>query len=111
MLTSLLKDIVGGNCLTMALICLQNGDMTGSSMVLNYMRLLRSINNFPVVNDSRQLGLLRKYRIELIHYMNTISMLGPGGLDRFNNQITDLEKELIEGNLDKLRYVDERTQM
>ena len=43
--------------------------------------------------------------------MNTISMLGPGGLDRFNNQITDLEKELIEGNLDKLRYVDERTQM
>lgn len=42
-MVSLLKDVVGGNCLTMALTCLQNGDMAGSSLVLNYMRLIRGI--------------------------------------------------------------------
>ena len=36
--------------------------------------------NFPVVNDSRQVGLLRKYRREIIHLMNMLTALGTGNL-------------------------------
>lgn len=108
-LTSLMKDILGGNCLTMAYICLQNGDMVGNSLVLNYMRQLRGIINYPVVNDSRQIGLLRKYRVEIIHLLSQISLLGAGEVDKFNNQISDLEKQLINGNLDKLKLAEERS--
>ena len=65
--TALLKDVLGGNCLTMAYFCLQNGDMVGSSLVLGYMRLMKQVINFPVTNDSRQIGLLRRYRLEIKH--------------------------------------------
>ena len=37
-LTSLLEDAIGGNSLTMALFCLENGNMVGTSMVLSYMK-------------------------------------------------------------------------
>ncbi|CAG9311298.1 unnamed protein product [Blepharisma stoltei] len=107
----LMGDILGGNCLSMGIFCLQNGDMIGSSLSLNYMRMVRSIMNFPVVNDNRQLGLLRIYRVEILYLINQLSLLGPGGVDSFNTQIADLEKQLIGGNLDKLRYADEKQRL
>lgn len=109
--TLLMSDILGGNCLAMGVFCLQNGDMVGSSLSLNYMRMIRSIHNFPVVNDNRQLGLLRKYRVEILYLLNQLSILGPGGIDNFNIQISDLEKQLITGNLDKLRFADDKTRL
>lgn len=108
MLTSLLKDILGGNCLTTALFTLQNGDPVGTSLVLNYMRLFKNIFNFPVVNDNRMLGLLRKFRVEISQLLNQLAMSSPEGIDGFNNKISQLEKEVIQGNLDKLRFHDEK---
>lgn len=109
--THLLKDALGGNCLSLGLVCLQNGDSSGTSLMLNYMRQLAQITNYPVVNDSKQLGLSRKFRKENIHLTNIITSLGTGNLDSFSNQISDLERQLIEGNLDKLRFIDEKTQL
>lgn len=110
-LTSLLKDALGGNCITMAYFCLQNGDTIGSSLVLSYMRLMKNIINFPVVNDSRQIGLLQRYRIEIKYLVNQLWLLGPKSIESFNSKISDLEKELIEGNLDKLKYYDEKLKL
>lgn len=107
--THLLKDIIGGNCLTMCLTCLQYGDNSGSLLILRYMQMLKNIMNFPVVNDSRQIGLLRKYRNEIMNLMNQISLLSINTLD--SGQISDLEKQLIEGNLRKLKYADEKSQL
>ncbi|CAG9332942.1 unnamed protein product [Blepharisma stoltei] len=105
----LLKDIFAGNCLSMCLTCLQYGDNIGSLLVLNYMKMLKATINFPVVNDSRQIGLLRKYRIEIMNLMNQISLLSVSALG--SGQITDLEKQLIDGNLHKLRIADEKSQL
>lgn len=109
--TALLKDVLGGNCLTMAYFCLQNGDMVGSSLVLSYMRLMKDVINFPVTNDSRQIGLLRKFRLEIKYLAHQLWLLGPRSIENFNKKISDLEKELIEGNLDKLQYYDERVKL
>lgn len=109
--TSLLKDAIGGNCLTMAYFCLQNGDTIGSSLVLSYMRLMKNIINFPVINDSRQIGLLQRYRVEIKYLVRQLWLLGPRSIENFNSKISDLEKELIEGNLDKLKYYDEKLKL
>lgn len=109
--TALLKDVIGGNSLTMAYFCLQNGDMIGSSLVLSYMRNMKNVVNFPVVNDSRQIGLLRRYRLEIKYLVHQLWLLGPRSIENFNTKISELEKELIEGNLDKLKYYDERVKL
>lgn len=109
--TLLLKDVIGGNCLTMAYFCLQNGDMIGSSLVLGYMRLMREIVNYPVINDSRHIGLARRFRLEIKHLAHQLWLLGPRSIENFNSKIAELEKELIEGNLDKLDYYNDRVKL
>mmetsp|Transcript_452 Transcript_452/g.550 ORF Transcript_452/g.550 Transcript_452/m.550 type:complete len:1047 (-) Transcript_452:2300-5440(-) len=111
MLTAMLKDVLGGNCLTVMLMCLQNGDTVGSSLSLNYMRQLRAIMNFPVVNDNRMLGLLHKYRVEVSHLLNQLMLNSPESIDGYNSKIGNLEKELIEGNLNKLKDNDEKSML
>jgi len=59
--------------------------------------MLKATIHFPVVNYSRQIGLLRKYRIEIMNLMNPISLLSASALG--SGQIIDLEKQLINENL------------
>lgn len=40
--------------------------MKGSSLTLRYMQLVRKIVNFPVLNDNKTFGLLKKFRTEAI---------------------------------------------
>ena len=63
--TQLLRDTFGGNSLTMGIFSLQYGDPIGSTLALRAMKRCQAIMNFPVINDNRTIGLLRKYRIEL----------------------------------------------
>lgn len=106
--TQLMKDMIGGNSLTAAIFCLQNGDPMGSSLVLSHMRMIRSIMNFPVVNDSRLIGLLRIYRLEIIELLHRISQSGTGSIDRMKQKIQELEKIIGVYNIDKLRVSDEK---
>ena len=106
--TELMKDVIGGNCLTACIFCLQNGDTQGSSLVLSYMRMVTKIMDYPVVNDSRLIGLLRKYRLEIMELLYQISNSGTGSIDVLNKRIAELEKQLILNNMEKLRYNDEK---
>jgi len=63
--TQLLRDSFGGNSLTMGIFTVQYGDPIGSTLTLRAMKRCQAIMNFPVINDNRTIGLLRKYRIEL----------------------------------------------
>ncbi|OMJ83352.1 hypothetical protein SteCoe_15755 [Stentor coeruleus] len=110
-ITQLLKDIIGGNCLALGLFCLQNGDLKGSELVLEYMKMLQRISNFPVVNDSRQIGLLRKFRSELIYLTEQLSLYGPGSVEAYSSHISELEKQLIDNNLEKLKFIEQRSQL
>jgi hypothetical protein len=64
-LTALCRDIFGGNSLGIGVFNVQQGDQVGSSMTLRTLHKAQSIFNFPVQNDNRVLGLLRKYRVEI----------------------------------------------
>jgi coiled-coil domain-containing protein 78 len=109
--TQLMKDSIGGNSLSIGIFCLQNGDPIGSSLVLSYMRMLRNIMNYPVVNDSRLIGLLRKYRLEIIELLFQLSNSGTGSIDMLNKRIAKLEEEAVKHNMEKLRFNDERVNL
>jgi hypothetical protein len=74
--------------------------------------------NFPVINDNRTIGLLRKYRLEMNASHGVLprpSNPGVAGfsdsLDTYNLKIAELEKKLIEENLEKLRFTDDKQKL
>lgn len=64
--TSLSRDIFGGNSLAIGIFCLQKGDPIGSSLTMRALQRCLAIQNFPLVNDNRVLGFHRKFRMEII---------------------------------------------
>jgi hypothetical protein len=64
-LTSLSRDIFGGNSLCIGIFCISYDDSIGSAMTMRALRRCQSIMNFPIQNDNRAMGLLRKYRMEI----------------------------------------------
>ena len=73
--------------------------------------------NYPVINDNRTIGLLRKYRVELNSGMSGLGAGGRGGVgsqdisDNYNLKIAELEKKLIEENLEKMRFTDDKQKL
>jgi kinesin family protein 11 len=106
--TSLMKDMIGGNCMSAGIFCLQNADPVGSSLVLSHMRMISNIKNYPVVNDSRFLGLLRKYRLDVIELKNQLTNSGSGSIDFLKQRIQDLEKTIQVQNIERLRISDDK---
>jgi len=103
-LTQLMKDTMGGNSLTVGLFNLQYGDPIGSTLAMRQFKRCQTIMSYPVINDNRTLGLLRKYRIELIQLYNQISIKPGDNADNYNLKIAELEKKLIEENLDRMKF-------
>ena len=64
-LTHLMKDVLGGNSLAVGLFCVKQDDGKGASLTFNYLNYTKNIFNFGIVNDSKAIGLLKKYRAEL----------------------------------------------
>ena len=64
-LTSLSRDIFGGNSLGVGIFHLQLNDAIGSAMTMRALQRCQMIMNFPVQNDNRVLGLLRKFRVQI----------------------------------------------
>lgn len=72
--------------------------------------------NFPVINDNRTIGLLRKYRIELAAHQTGGSganapKVGGDYAEGFNLKIAELEKKLIEENLERMKYTEEKQKL
>lgn len=74
--------------------------------------------NFPVINDNRTIGLLRKYRVELAAAQSQGSGFGMNGgftgnetIDNYNLKIAELEKKQIEDNLEKMRFNEEKQKL
>ena len=66
-----MKDTLGGNSLTIALFNIQNGDVKQTSLTLNYLKMARNIVNFPIINDSKSIELMRKLRAETLSALNS----------------------------------------
>jgi hypothetical protein len=56
--SSLCKELLGSNSLTLGIFCMQHGDQKGSALTLNMFKYSRRIQNFPIVNDAKSLGVL-----------------------------------------------------
>lgn len=106
-LSSLMKECLGGNSLGIGIFNIQNGDLKATSLALNFVKFARKVVNFPIINDNKSLGLLKILRSEII-----ISSKGKAfGDDRGSQRVVDLEKKLIEDNLDKLRTAEDRQRL
>ncbi|CDW90229.1 kinesin-like protein [Stylonychia lemnae] len=110
-LTELMKDVLGGNSLTVGVFTLQYGDPIGSTLTMRAFKKCQTIMNFPAINDSRTIGLLRKFRIELISLYNQVNMKPGDNADNYNLKIAELEKKLIDENLEKMKFTDEKTKL
>mgnify|MGYP000104790623 CR=1 FL=1 len=110
-LTTLLRDAIGGNSYTIGMICLRYGDIQGSSISLELMSRLRTIQNYPLPNEGKAIGLLRKYRQEAIQAYDNLQAMLNNNLDNFALNHLDVEKKLIEGNLDKMRANEENEKL
>jgi DNA repair exonuclease SbcCD ATPase subunit len=65
---------------------------------------LKQIVCFPIQNDNRAIGLIKNYRDE-INELKT--MKGEGGV-KYEQKITNLEKRLVNENMNKLSFIAER---
>ena len=110
-LTTLLRDAIAGNSYTVGMMCLRYGDIQGSNACLKLMRLLRTIQNFPVINEGKAIGLLRKYRQEAIQAYDNLQAMLNNNLDNFALNHLDVEKKLIEENLNRMRASEENEKL
>lgn len=71
----------------------------------------KRIQNYPIVNDAKSLGVLHKFRAEAQQTRNAAGPNKYGGGDNTqgtNQKMIELERKLIEDNLDKMRTADDR---
>lgn len=73
----------------MGLFTLLSGNIQDSSLVLDYMKRFQNIINHPIVNDSKQVGLMRKYRREINHLMTVLSSIET---DTIGAKLSQLQK-------------------
>lgn len=109
-LTQLSRDVLGGNSLTVGVFNIAHGDVKKTGITLNYLKYARRIINFPVINDGKILGLLKQYRAEIIQLLN-MKQSGGEGAEGYNLKLAELEKKIIEDNLDKMRSVEEKNKI
>lgn len=67
----------------------------------------RNVSNYPIVNDGKALGLCHRFRLEA----QAARLSGRGGYGDGNQKLIELEKKLIEDNLDKMRNADDKQKM
>jgi hypothetical protein len=59
-------DALGGNCLTLMLGTVRQGDWEASTTTLKQLTTARGARNFPIINHSRARGLLHKLRFRMM---------------------------------------------
>ena len=74
--TKLMKEYIGGNSLCLGIFTLQNNNYTISSITFKMMKMCSRIQNFPILNDTNAIGLLKKFRTDISFYSKFKS--GPG---------------------------------
>lgn len=105
--------MLGGNSLTVGIFNLQYGDPVGSALTMRALKRCQNINNFPVQNDNRVLGLLRKYRVEIqqLQQLAGNTELYPGSNDHSNVRVAELERKLLDTNIVNMKTKDESNRL
>lgn len=113
--TMLTRDIFGGNSLCVGFFTLQKSDGIGSTQTLRALHKCQGINNFPIQNDNRVLGLLRKYRVEIQALQQTVSGMGGGfigaNVEAGGSRLAEVERKMVDQNINILKANDERDKL
>jgi hypothetical protein len=59
-------DALGGNCLTLMVGTVRQGDWEASTTTIKQLTTARGARNFPIINHSRARGLLHKLRFRMM---------------------------------------------
>ena len=65
LLTKYLKEIIGGNAISISIFSINQGDSKGSIATLRLMSLMRRVLNYPVLMEGNICGLFKKFRNDL----------------------------------------------
>ena len=104
-LTTLLKDALGGNCFTLNFSCITQGDTDGSFATLKIMNMLDRVTNYPILNEGNLLGLLRKYRLEVRRAREYAGREYGDRKEDLELRFIDLEKKVVEENINKIKGI------
>ena len=90
---------------------MQYGDLRGSSINMRLMGNMRRISNYPIINEGRSIGLMKKLRAEANQaYDNLQAMIG-NNVEGMALKYAEMEKKLIEENLTRIRDADDKQKL
>ncbi|GLE09145.1 hypothetical protein PINS_up020736 [Pythium insidiosum] len=96
-LTQLIQDCFGGNTLALSLSFFSERDFQGSKASCKLSEKVRSIDNFPIVNNETVRGLLQRRQKVQPDISSTPSQLaGSTETDVYVSKIHDLERQLAQ---------------
>jgi len=64
-ITKVCNELLGGNALTLAIFHFAYDDQIGSTYTMKLLNAIQKIICYPIQNDNRSMGLLKKYREEI----------------------------------------------
>jgi hypothetical protein len=111
MLGCLMREALGGNSYCLPVHTIQYGDVRGLSVALRLLTNLRRINSFPVINEGRSIGMMKKLLAEANQaYDNLQAMIG-NSVEVMALKYAEMEKKLIEENLTRIRDADDKQKL
>ena len=106
-LTKILSEALGGNCNTLAIGTVRDGEWETSLNTLQYLGALRRVQNFPTKNSETNRLLIRKYRNRTVQLRDKEALLAaqlgsapaigdPSESGIMQARLNELERRLIE---------------
>jgi len=110
-LTRMMEEVLGGNSLTSIIFNFQYDDQIGSTATIQLLKHCQRIVNFPIPNDSRAICLIHKHRVTINNLRQIIQDTNIEKIEEYQARIAELERKLIDGNIDEGRLNEERNEM
>ncbi|KAL5021078.1 hypothetical protein ScPMuIL_000233 [Solemya velum] len=109
-LTHLLREELGGNCMTKAVLCLKPAsDPNALAPALTFATRVSQVKNFPIVNDSFAQSLLTQYRAKIIDLQQQ-SGVGPASMAKVAN-VNDVKETIHQLETENLRLRDDNERL
>ncbi|XP_033737575.1 coiled-coil domain-containing protein 78-like isoform X1 [Pecten maximus] len=109
-LTQLLREELGGNFKTRAILCLKpHTDQRNLSSILTFCTRVSQAKNFPVINDSFAQNLITQYRARILDLQHQ-GGVGPSPMSKITN-LNDIQETIRQLQTDNLRLKDENERL
>ncbi|XP_071137257.1 coiled-coil domain-containing protein 78-like [Mytilus edulis] len=110
-LTHLLKEELGGNCKTTALLCLKpQSDPNTLSPILTFATRVGQVKNFPIVNDLYAQNLITQYRARILELQQQ-SGVGPSTMDTKVSNLNDIKETIRQLETENLKLKDDNERL